>query len=69
MSAAIKLATLASGITLFSASALYSMTRRQQDFSKSCFFFLLSLDMFSTPIAKPKLYVEPSSFFRRSVYR
>jgi len=35
MSAALKLATLASGLTIFTTGALYSMRTPQQDFSRN----------------------------------
>jgi hypothetical protein len=58
MSAALKIATVASGLTLFSAGALYTLRTPQQDFSKNA--LALEHTGEKSPIAplKPKLYVQ-----------
>ena len=58
MSAAIKAATVASGLGLFSAAGLYSLRTPKQDFSAQA----QALDHTaeapsSAPLPKPKLYV------------
>lgn len=58
MSAALKLATLASGLTIFTTGALYSMRTPQQDFSRNA----LALDHIAETqetavLPKAKLYV------------
>ncbi|KAK3722526.1 hypothetical protein LTR37_002518 [Vermiconidia calcicola] len=59
MPAALKLATLASGLTLFSASAAYALKTPQQDFSKNALALEHTLDVSSNVLPKPKL---PSNF-------
>jgi len=67
MSAAIKLATVASGFTLLSASAMYSMRVPQQDFSKQAQSLDHTAEAVSAPVAKPKLYVCPLSSTQRAL--
>lgn len=59
MSAALKIASLASGLTVFSFSALHTMRNSQQDFSKSALALEHTFESQAQAgsVIKPKLYV------------
>lgn len=59
MSAALKIASVASGLTLFSYSAMHAMRTPSEDFSKKALAMDHTLDenAAAPAISKPKLYV------------
>lgn len=57
MSAALKFATLASGFTLFSASALYTIRNSKQEFSSNALALEHTYEPQTRGIPKPKVYV------------
>ena len=57
MSAAFKFATLASGFTLFSASALYTFRNSKQEFSSNALALEHTYEPQTRGIPKPKVYM------------
>lgn len=57
MSAALKVATVASGLTMFSAGALYSMRNPQKDFSNNALALEHTYEPQSKGVPKPKMCV------------
>lgn len=62
MSAALKLATIASGFTIFSLSAFHTLRNSNRDFAQSALALEHTFEQpKAAPIIKPKLYVRACS--------
>lgn len=63
MSAALKVASIATGFTVFGFSALHSMRNSKQDFSSSALALEHTFEAQQrAPVIKPKLYVRRATF-------